>query len=74
MGDSSLTFEDVLMEEGFIPKWLAQGEERGIKKGREEGREKVAWNLLKKGWGIEETAETAELAVEKVRLLAQNIR
>ncbi|MFP3091511.1 hypothetical protein LQZ21_14435 [Treponema sp. TIM-1] len=70
MGDGSITFEEVLMEEGFIPKWLALGEEKGIEKGREE----VAQNLLKKGWSIEETAETTELDIEKVRLLAQNIR
>jgi hypothetical protein len=65
MRGKSFTFEDMLMEEGFIPKWLAQG--------REEGKGEVAQNLLKKGWSIEETAETAELDIEKVQLLAQNL-
>lgn len=57
MTNNALTFEDVLMEAGFIPKWLDQG------------REEVARNLLRKGWSVEETAETTELPVERVRLL-----
>ena len=55
------------METGFIPKWLAQGMEKGIEKGREE----TARNLLKKGFNIEETAEIAVLDVERVRCLAK---
>ncbi|MDR2629927.1 MAG: hypothetical protein LBC60_03285 [Spirochaetaceae bacterium] len=61
MGDA-LTIEDVLMEAGYIPKWIA------------EGKEEVARNLLKRRWSIEETAEIAELDIEKVRILAKNIQ
>ncbi|MDR2745844.1 MAG: hypothetical protein LBB77_00230 [Treponema sp.] len=70
MGDGSLTFEDVLMEAGFIPKWIEKGREEGIEKGREE----AAQNMLKKGWSIEETAETVGLDIEKVRHLAGESR
>jgi predicted transposase/invertase (TIGR01784 family) len=85
MTNDTLTFEDVLMEAGLIPKWLEQGREKGRQEGRREGREKgreegrregrekgreeVARNLLKKGWSVEETAEAAELPVERVRSL-----
>jgi hypothetical protein len=69
MSDDTLTLEDVLMEAGLIPKWLAQGREEGEKKGREEKAVTIALNLLKKGWTAEETAETAELDIEKVRAL-----
>jgi hypothetical protein len=73
MSDDTLTLEDVLMEAGFIPKWLAQGREEGREEGEKKGREEkamtVALNLLKKGWTPEETAETAELDIEKVRAL-----
>jgi hypothetical protein len=71
MGDGSITFEEVLMETGFIPKWLAQGKKEGIEEGIEKSREETARNLLKKGFSIEETAEIAVLDVEKVRCLAQ---
>jgi ribosomal protein S11 len=62
MSNDTMTVEDVLMRTGILPKW--------INRGREEGREEVARNLLKKGWNIEEIAETTELDIEKVRTLA----
>jgi hypothetical protein len=81
------TLEDVLTELGLIPKWVAQGEEKGmaigleqgLEQGREQGREQgleqgreqgalqIARRLLKKGWSIEEVAETTELDIGKVR-------
>ncbi|MDR0623247.1 MAG: hypothetical protein LBG10_02340 [Treponema sp.] len=61
MADGTLTIEDVLMEAGLIPKWLEEG--------REEGREKVAKNLLGLGWSVEKTAEVSELDIEKVKSL-----
>jgi predicted transposase YdaD len=61
MGKRGLTFEDVLMETGILPKW--------IEKGREEGKEIVARNLLNIGLSVEKTAEAAELDIEKVRSL-----
>jgi hypothetical protein len=65
MSDDTMTVEDVLMRTGILPKW--------INRGREEGREEVARNLLKKGWNVEETAETAKLNIEKVRALAASV-
>ena len=61
MSNDTMTVEDVLMRTDILPKW--------INRGREEGREKIARNLLKKGWNIEEIAETTELDIEKVRTL-----
>jgi hypothetical protein len=70
MSDDTLSIEDILMRTGFIPKWLAQGRKEGREEGREESRKEIALNLLKKGWTVEETAETAGLAIEKVRALS----
>ncbi|MDR1635911.1 MAG: hypothetical protein LBR93_01105 [Treponema sp.] len=66
MGKRKVTFEEMLMEEGILPKW--------IEKGREEGREMVARNLLNRGMSVKETAEAAELSVKKVRSLSASIR
>jgi hypothetical protein len=41
---------------------------------REEGREEVARNLLKKGWSVEETAETAELDPQRVQALYMSLQ
>lgn len=61
MADGTLTFEDVLMEAGFIPKWLEEGREAG----REAGKEEAAKNLLRLGWDVEKTAEVSELKKDK---------
>lgn len=85
MSDDTMTLEDVLTETGILPKWLEQGREKGREEGREKGREegreegeeeralKVARNLLKKGWTPEETAETVELDITKIRTLAAGL-
>ncbi|MDR1412057.1 MAG: hypothetical protein LBI91_07615, partial [Spirochaetaceae bacterium] len=60
--------EEALMverEEG-----LEEGMEKGRAQGREEGMEEIARTLLKKGWSIEETAETVKLGIERVRALS----
>lgn len=57
--EDTLTVEDVLMRTGILPKWI------------DRGREEVARNLLKRGWNVEEIAETVELDIERVRTLAQ---
>jgi predicted transposase YdaD len=77
MGKRGLTFEDVLMETGILPKWIEKGREEGLEKGREEGIEKglekgkeiVARNLLNMGMSVKKTAEAVELDVKKVRAL-----
>ncbi|AEF84148.1 hypothetical protein TREPR_1386 [Treponema primitia ZAS-2] len=51
------TFEEFFTRVGLIPEW------------REQGALKVAQNLLNKGMSVEETAETAELPIEKIRSL-----
>lgn len=66
MSDSSAaTFDDFLMEAGFISRWEEEG--------RKEGLEKVARNLLMKGWSVEDTAETAELDIETVKSLQTSV-
>jgi SOS response regulatory protein OraA/RecX len=42
-----------------------------MEKGQEDRAIKIARNLLKKGWSVEDAAEVAELAVEKVRAPAE---
>jgi len=54
------TLEEVLTKSGFVPKWK-----------EEQGREKIARNLLAEGMSIEKTASIAELPVERVRALAE---
>jgi predicted transposase/invertase (TIGR01784 family) len=70
MSDDTMTVEDVLMRTGILPKWIDRGREEGLQRGLQRGREEIARNLLKKGWGIEEVAETTELDIERVRVLA----
>jgi hypothetical protein len=59
------TFEEVFTKAGIIPEWL----ERGRKQGREEGKEIIARNLMRRGMSVEEIAQVAELPVEKIRAL-----
>jgi hypothetical protein len=63
------TFEEVFTKAGIIPEWIERGIEQGKEKGEETRAIKIARNLLNKGWSAEETAETAELPIEKVRSL-----
>jgi hypothetical protein len=60
-----LTLEDVLTEAGILPRW--------VEKGRQEGKEMVARNLLNRGMSVKETAETAELDLKKVRALSASL-
>jgi hypothetical protein len=53
----TMILEDVLTEAGLTSKWLEQGREEGV----EEKALKAAWNLLKRGWALEEIAETADI-------------
>jgi predicted transposase/invertase (TIGR01784 family) len=73
MSDDTMTLEDVLTETGILPKWLEQGREEGREEGEEERALKVARNLLKKGWTPEETAETVELDIAKIRTLTAGL-
>jgi hypothetical protein len=65
MTDEIMTLEDVLEETGLTSKWLEQGREEGV----EEKALEVARNLLKRGWTLEEIAETVELDISKLRTL-----
>jgi hypothetical protein len=62
MSDGTMTLDDVLEEMGWPARWEKKGEE------------KVAKNLLKKGWSIEETAETAELDIDTVKSLYADMK
>jgi len=78
------TLEEAMTKAGLVPKWkeeqgrleaIAQGVERGRIEGAERGRleekEKIARNLLGRGMTLEETADIAELPVDRVRALAE---
>jgi hypothetical protein len=69
MSDGTLTLDDVLEEIGWTTRWEQKGEVRGEAKGEAKGKHIVAQNLLKKGWSVEETAETAELDLDTVKSL-----
>ncbi|GHV39545.1 hypothetical protein AGMMS49546_11790 [Spirochaetia bacterium] len=61
MSDGTLTLDDVLEEMGWPARWEKKGEEKEALK--------IAKNLLKKGWSVEDTAETTELAADTVKAL-----
>ena len=56
------TFEEVFTEAGLIPEWMERGRVQGV--------EKTAQNLLRIGMSVEQIAQVAELPVEKIRALA----
>ena len=62
MANGTMTFEEVFTEAGIIPEW--------IERGRKEGIEQTARNLLVMGMSVEEIARATKLSVEKIRLLA----
>ncbi|MDR3160953.1 MAG: hypothetical protein LBU28_04990, partial [Spirochaetaceae bacterium] len=62
MPNKRLRLEDVLEELGIAARFE--------EKGREEERQEIARRLLKKGWSIEEVAETTGLDAGKVRGVA----
>jgi predicted transposase YdaD len=55
------TFEEAFTKAGLIPEWLERGRQQGMEQG--------AVNLLNRGMSEEETAKIAELPIEKVRSL-----
>jgi SOS response regulatory protein OraA/RecX len=61
MSDQTQTLEDVLEEMGWPARWEKKGEEKEALK--------IARNLLKRGWSVEDTAETTELATDTVKTL-----
>ncbi|GHV89483.1 hypothetical protein AGMMS50267_18430 [Spirochaetia bacterium] len=65
MSDGALTLDDVLEEMGWPARWEKKGEEKEALK--------IAKNLLKKGWSVEDTAETAELNIETVKSLQASV-
>jgi hypothetical protein len=80
MANGTATFEEVFTEAGIIPQWIERGIEQGIERGIEQGIERgkeekafaIAQNLLAKGWGVKDVAETTDLPIEKVRSLVDD--
>jgi predicted transposase YdaD len=64
-----MSLDEVLESTGLTAKWEVRGEARGEQKKALE----IARNLLKRGWNVEETAETAALDIEKVRALYESL-
>lgn len=48
-------------------------EERGKKIGREEGRQEVAINMLRKGLDVQFVSETTELSLKEITELKKNL-
>ncbi|MDR1949634.1 MAG: hypothetical protein LBQ38_09590 [Spirochaetaceae bacterium] len=77
-----MSLDEVLESTGLTAKWEARGEARGKALGEILGKAlgeqtkalEIARNLLKRGWNVEETAETAALDIEKVRALYESLR
>jgi hypothetical protein len=78
MGKRGLTFEDVLMETGILPKWiekgreegLEQGLEKGMEKGREEEREGIVKNALDQGFPVELIQKITGIDPETIQQIA----
>jgi hypothetical protein len=74
MSDSALTLEDVFRRTGFLAKWEAEGEARGIAVGVAEGEERkateIAIKMLRNGFSMEQTATLSGLDVEKIKALS----
>ena len=68
MSSTALTLEQVLEEVGFNARIEARGEAKGVAR----GMEKVAQNMLKSGFPVEQVAELSGLDIEKVKALAGN--
>jgi predicted transposase YdaD len=82
MSDSALTLEKIFRDAGFLAKWEAEGEARGIAVGEArgiavgvvEGEERkateIAKNMLRNGFSLEQTSTLSGLDVEKVKALS----
>ncbi|GHV87664.1 hypothetical protein AGMMS50267_00240 [Spirochaetia bacterium] len=76
---SDLTVDDVLMEAGYIPRWLEEGREMGREIGREEGREEGreiakkedAKNFLALGISPATVATATGLDMETIKQLSE---
>jgi predicted transposase YdaD len=64
MGDTAITFDQLMEEVGLAAKWRDRGEE---KKARE-----IAKNLLGNGISLEQTAQLCGLDIADVRKLAED--
>ena len=71
MGDTA-TLEQVLERNGFIARWEARGEAKGIAIGEAKGKEnvlRIAQNLIDLGLPFETIVSVTQLESEKVRAL-----
>jgi hypothetical protein len=79
MRNGALTLEKVLRDAGLTEKWKAEGkaegealgEARGKAEGKEEKALEIARNLIQRGWSVEETAETTDLSIDRVKALCR---
>ena len=59
----------------LITEWnTEEAKEVWFEEGLEKGLEKIAQNMLRKGFSHEQTAELSELDIEKVRELSYTIQ
>ncbi|GHV71382.1 hypothetical protein AGMMS49928_22890 [Spirochaetia bacterium] len=71
MSDSSAaTFDDFLMEAGFISRWKEEGREEGRKEGREEKALETAKNFLGMGLNPEQVAKGTGLDLATIQGLS----
>ena len=62
------------VEKEISARYLAEGEERGIAIGREQGRRAFARRLLADGFSCEKVADYASLSLDAVRALAEEMK
>ena len=76
MGDTAITFDQIMEDVGLAAKWEARGEARGDARGEARGEEKKAREIAKKllGNGIspEQTAQLCGLDIVDVRKLSED--
>ena len=68
MGDTAITFDQIMEDVGLAAKWEARGEA----KAEENKAKEIAKNLLGNGFSLEQTAQLCGLDIADVRKLSEN--
>jgi predicted transposase/invertase (TIGR01784 family) len=66
------SFEEVFTEAGIIPEWIERGVKQGREQGKDENARKVAKNLINRGQSLKDVAEITELDLATVKTLARS--
>ena len=69
MKNSDLTIEQVFEDVGWIAKWEARGEVKGVARGKESKALEIAQKMINSGFSLETVTEITELDPEITRAL-----